>query len=470
MISNSGTIGVYSGTLEVDAGGQAYNTFTNSGSLVIAAGSVVQIPNNYTQTSTGSLQPILAGPTSFGQLQVSGQVTLAGGLHVGAANNFEPTTNETFPVVSAGSTIGTFSTLSGLNFSNGISLYPVYSSTGVVLISQHLATAPAALSFAVAADASGGPQVTLDNPDGKVRSRFMAFDPSFTGGVRVATADVNGDGIPDVIVGTGPGVPTLVRLLDGVTRTELFSVHPFEPAFTGGVFVAAGDLTGDGTPDLIVTPDEGGGPRVQVYDGKTFAKVADFFGIDDPSFRGGARAAVGDLAGDGYGDVVVAAGFGGGPRVSIFDGKALSSGRFVHPVNDFFIFGGSDAVNLRNGVFIAAGDVNGDGFADLIAGGGPGGGPRVLVVDGRSLLQNGPAQLVPLANFFAGNPENRGGIRVAVKEIDGDNHADLVTGAGVGAGSTVTAYAGSAIPADGQPPVLWSADVFPGFTGGVFVG
>ena len=42
------------------------------------------------------------------------------------------------------------------------------------------------------------------------------------------------------------------------------------------------------TPELVITPDEGGGPRVRVFNGKGFAQVADFFGIDDPNFRGGA--------------------------------------------------------------------------------------------------------------------------------------------------------------------------------------
>src|SRR5207248_6721301 len=135
--------------------------------------------------------------------------------------------------------------------------------------------------------------------------------PAFAGGVRVAAADFNGDGVADVVAGTGPGSATHVRVLDGKDQHELFAVDPFEATFTGGVFVAAGDVNGDGVPDLVVTPDEGGGPRVRVFSGKGFSQLADFFGIDDPAFRGGARAAVGDVNGDGAGDVIVAAGFGG---------------------------------------------------------------------------------------------------------------------------------------------------------------
>lgn len=76
----------------------------------------------------------------------------------------------------------------------------------------------------------------------------------------------------------------------GLDPLVLFDFAPFEAMFTGGVFVTAGDLTGDGIPELVVTPDQGGGPRVQVYSfaAGSFTKVADFFGIDDPNFRGGA--------------------------------------------------------------------------------------------------------------------------------------------------------------------------------------
>src|SRR5205085_980685 len=181
-----------------------------------------------------------------------------------------------------------------------------------------------------------------------------AFDPTFTGGVRTAMADFTSDGVPDLVVGNGPGAATRVRVLDGTDPTnEVFAAAPFEASFTGGVYVAAGDLNGDGRPDLVITPDEGGGPRVRVFNGKGFAQLADFFGIDDPNFRGGARAAVGDVNGDGTGDLVVAAGFGGGPRVAAFNGKSLGTGSPVKGVADFFAF----EQGLRNGVFVAVGSI-----------------------------------------------------------------------------------------------------------------
>lgn len=263
-------------------------------------------------------------------------------------------------------------------------------------------------------------------PSGVVAAPGVPFG-NFSGGVRVATADITGDGVSDVIYGTGPGVSTQVVIFNGATGAQIAQQFPFEPSFTGGVYVAAGDLNGDGKADLVVTPDEGGGPRVLIYDGATGSIIADFFGIDDPNFRGGARAALGDINGDGRVDLIIAAGFGGGPRVAIFDGMTVPGAFSANPptrlVQDFFAF----EETLRNGTFVAAADLDGDGFGDLIAGGGPGGGPRVTVFSGQQLLGN---SLVPIINFFAGDDRNRGGVRVAAIDVEGDGWPDLITGDG----------------------------------------
>src|SRR5207244_9181626 len=90
-----------------------------------------------------------------------------------------------------------------------------------------------------------------------------------------------------------------------------------------GVSVAVGDVNGDGWPDVIVAAGRGGGPRVRVFDGLTGEQLAgplgNFFAFDS-SFTGGVSVAAADLNGDGAADIIVAAGSGGGPRVRVFDG------------------------------------------------------------------------------------------------------------------------------------------------------
>ncbi|HEY2787000.1 MAG TPA: Ig-like domain repeat protein [Fimbriiglobus sp.] len=319
--------------------------------------------------------------------------------------------------------------------------------------------------FAVGAGSGGPSTVTEYNPDRSVVATFNPF-PGATGGVRTAVADFNGDGTADIAFGTGPGVIAEVKILDGKTGAVLFDVQPFDD-FTGGVFVAAGFILGNGMADLVITPDVTGGPRVEVYEGGDFKEFANFFGIDDPNFRGGARAAVGDLNGDGHSDLVISAGFTGGPRISVYDGAALLQRRLVHPVADFFAFEST----LRNGVYLAVGDTNGDGLSDLIFGAGPGGGPRVLIISGQTLLTQGAIAAIdtPIANFFGGDGNNRGGIRVAVKNLDGDGYADVLTGSGQTGGSEIATYLGKNLTVDSAIEDS-KFDSIPGFTGGVFVG
>jgi hypothetical protein len=329
--------------------------------------------------------------------------------------------------------------------------------------------------FAVGSDFGANGSVQFFNADKSSRLIDPLFPfEGFTGAVRVASGDVNGDGVSDIVVGTGAGRATQVKIIDGAKLTELKTIDPFEATFKGGVYVAVGDLNGDGFADIVITPDEGGGPRARVFSGKDFSQLADFFGIEDPNFRGGARAAIGDITGDGKAELVIAAGFGGGPRVSVFDGAKLSAeGGLTEnqtfsrwntwkPFGDFLTF----EPGLRNGSFVAVGDVNGDGKADLVAGGGPGGGPRVTIFDGASLFASIQK---PIANFFTGDVNSRGGVRVAVKNLDGDTKADVLTGSGTGSGSKVIAYVSTQVLTE-QPSSLYEFDAIPGYTGGIFVG
>ena len=325
-------------------------------------------------------------------------------------------------------------------------------------------TTPQFLSrFAVGTGAGASPVANVYEPNGILAFSVTPFSSSFTGGVRVAMADVNGDAALDLIVGTGPGIPTNVKIYDGKTQQVLFTVDPYESSFIGGVYVSAGDIDGDGKAEFAISPDEGGGPRVRVFRGRDFSQLIDFFGIDDPNFRGGARTAIGDLNNDGKGDLAVAAGFGGGPRVALFNGALLSAAQQPKFVGDFFVY----EETLRNGSFPAIGDLNHNGFAELIVGGGPGGGPRVQALDGQALTTNGT--LTPLVNYFAGDPNNRGGIRIASRLVTGDNLADIVTGDGDGAAGTVRLFAGSSLLGGSFEPTVTLTPFGP-IPGGVFVG
>ena len=275
----------------------------------------------------------------------------------------------------------------------------------------------------VAEDAGGGWVRVFDFGAGAERFRFQPFG-TFAGGVRVATADVTGDGIPDVIAVPGAGGGPVVRVFDGNSGVAVRNFLAFEPEFRGGLRVAVADLNGDFVPDVIVTPDAGGGPIVRAFDGATGAVLANFFALDD-TFRGGLRIAAADVNRDGTGDLIVTAGVGGGPRVAGYDGRFLGTTQ-AKLFNDFFAF----APELRSGFWVTAADADGDGFADVVLGAGPGGGPRAVVYDGEALATGGGAQA--LASFFAGDVNSRSGARVAAADLDGDGRAEVLAAGGAG--------------------------------------
>jgi FG-GAP repeat len=105
---------------------------------------------------------------------------------------------------------------------------------------------------------------------------------------------VNGDGKADIITGAGPGAGPHVKAFDGATNATLASFFAFDAGFNGGVRVAAGDVTGDGIDDLIVAAGPGGGPHVKAFKGDTGALVHSFLAAA-PSFTGGIFVAGGDV-------------------------------------------------------------------------------------------------------------------------------------------------------------------------------
>ena len=340
--------------------------------------------------------------------------------------------------------------------------------------------------LAVGGSLDGTAQVYTPAADGSglnpAATTLTAFS-QFYGNVRTATGDVNGDGYADTVLVTGPGTPIGFAVVSGADNRTLL-VNPTSPfigseTFSGGGFVAVGDLDNDGRAEVVITPDQGGGPRVAVFSltaVRGLVQRQNFFGIDDPDFRGGARAAVGDVNGDGVREVIVAAGFQGGPRVAVFEGKSLFAGQPSKLTNDFFAFPGDDAETLRNGAFVTAGDLDGDGYADLIFGGGPGGGPRVFALSGKLLSAGDVAATyaAPVANFFVnGDTASRGGVRLTAMDVDGDARADLVAGSGEGLTDQVVVYLGVRVTPDGEPPVAQRLDPFQtrvALRNGLFVG
>jgi subtilisin-like proprotein convertase family protein len=431
------------------------------------------VPATFTVTAYdpfGNVATGFTGPanvsTSDPRAKVDNPIAVTNGVGTGSVT-FRTTGTQSVTVTDA-TTGGVVGTAGGLN---------VGAAPPDVVVPGAVAALSLSDLTAVGTDAGTPSLVSVLNRDGSLKYQFAPYGPEYTGGVRVALQRTPAG--PRVVVAPGPGTPPEVRIFDPATGQVVQTIMAFEATFTGGVFVATGDINTDGYDDVILSPDNGGGPRVRVLDGRTLGTLADFFGIDDPNFRGGVRATLTDINGDGTNDLIVAAGFGGGPRVAIFDGKSVLTGSQTpaRMVADFFAF----EPELRNGAYVSGGDVDGDGFGDLAFGAGPGGGPRVRVVNGLQILLASPfpnLDLVPQAqigNFFAGSAEATGGVRVTMKQLAPDNPdgtlppAAIVTGSG-SLNTLVTSYTANQILSNVIPDSLWTFEGLAGATNGVFVG
>jgi serralysin len=211
----------------------------------------------------------------------------------------------------------------------------------------------------------------------------------------------------------GPQGGAAVNVQTGDLVGQFFA---YDPRFQGGLFVAAGDFNGDGRSEIVTGPDQGGGPHIVVFTlnpanpnintnfvqfGTLFPGVTPFaaagFFAYDAGFSGGVRVAVGDVNGDGFMDIITGAGPGGGPHVKVFSG---APGGGV--IRSFFAYD----PGFRGGVYVAAGDYDlvangvtpGKFTADIMTGAGAGGGPHVKVFSG-----SGSGLLT---EFFAFGPDS----------------------------------------------------------------
>src|SRR5207302_1388616 len=121
------------------------------------------------------------------------------------------------------------------------------------------------------------------------QGNFAPYDPVFTAGAFVAAGPVI-SGYKDYIVTTPdlPGGPDLRVYDDSHNQslpTQISSFHPYDNSFTGGVRLAVADTNGDGQAEIITAPGPGGGPDVRVftYTGIMTGEVIAF----DGGFTGG---------------------------------------------------------------------------------------------------------------------------------------------------------------------------------------
>jgi len=245
-------------------------------------------------------------------------------------------------------------------------------------------------------------------------------------GYRAYTLTVSTSSLPPL------GTPNIVAAsATGLGTVTIFNAngtprstfHPYGTYYLGGITVAQGDVDGDGTNDLITGTTFGAEPHVKVFNGKTLAVMQSFYAYTQ-SFTGGVSVAAGDVNGDGNADIITGAGPGGGPHVQVFNGTNAQL------IDSFFAYN----QNFKGGVHVAAGDLNNDGKDDIITGAGASGGSHVKAFSG--------ADQSTLLSFMAYNAQFTGGVNVATGDFNGDGNDDIITGPGIGGGPNVKVFNG----------------------------
>ena len=269
-------------------------------------------------------------------------------------------------------------------------------------------TPPLAGPFIAAGSGQGG-LVSIFNANGTPRQTFAPYGTGYQGAITVAQGDVNGDGVADLVTGTGAGVAPHVLVLDGNTLAVISSFYAYAEQFLGGVRVAAGDVDGNGKAEVVTGTGPGSAPNVCVFNGTTGATQQSFYAYA-PEYLGGINVGAGDVTGDGKADIITGSGVGVSPHVVVFDSATAQA------LYSFYAY----LPQFKGGVNVGAGDVDGDGKVDILTGAGPGGDPHVKVFSGADGTQK--------QSFDAFAVDFNGGVSVASADLNQDGKADIIAG------------------------------------------
>lgn len=207
-------------------------------------------------------------------------------------------------------------------------------------------------------------------------------------------------------------MPVEVRVWNWNTSQLKKSFLAYPENNRNGADVAVGDFTGDGSQEIAIGAGRNSGPHVRIFSETGALKGLDFFPFK-PEYHGGLSIAAGDVTGDGRAELVVAPRTEAQARIRVYKTNAQRE-----IVADFLAYPES----FQGGANVTLGDFNGDGKAEIAVAPGNAGAPLIRIFDqnGRSLGKD----------FYAFGKEDKGGASVAAADFDGDGIDELIVGHG----------------------------------------
>ena len=182
----------------------------------------------------------------------------------------------------------------------------------------------------VSSQFNGGPQIRVFDGFGNLKFQFFAAEENLRNGIQIAIGDINGDKKNEIIVGIGDQGKFLIRVFDNRGENLNKDFYAFDNFKIGELSLATIDLGGDGTDEILV--GSGGGEQSLVKIFRADGSLINQFPVYHKDFQGAVKIAAADFDQDNRGDIVVTPGFNGGPHLRIFDGfgkPRINPGFFV---------------------------------------------------------------------------------------------------------------------------------------------
>lgn len=265
--------------------------------------------------------------------------------------------------------------------------------------------------------------VVYDTNTSKVKSSFSAYPSSMTQGVEVATGDVDGDGIDEIITGTGDGAVAEVRVfeLDG---TQIGNWFPYSATSTTGVRVGTADTDKDGIYEVVTVPGPGATPLVRRFTKNGSHLGTDFYALDG-KFKGGAFISGVDFDGNGKDELAIGAGPGGGAQVTV---NNPNTGEIKA---NFFAY---DQYTFKGGIRVSRADTDGQGGEEVVA-------VPAVGTSHTQMFSRVPGAVNQLnPGFFAYDTAYTSGFNISALDITQDGQDELAIGTGPGMYSEVALY------------------------------
>lgn len=275
-----------------------------------------------------------------------------------------------------------------------------------------------------------------------VEKEFYPFpETSQVQGVNVASGDINGDGLNEIVIATGRNEKPLIRIFNN--KAELINeFQAYADNFQEGFKVTVAKLYPNQPAVILTAPNEGGGPHIKIFNSQG-VMITDFFAFDSRVYSG-VNVSAGDFNRDGQLEIVAGSGYQSEPKIKIFD-------NYGHWLKEFLAYD----KKIKSGVTVLAFDTNTDGQVEIIT---------APYQDAISEIKIFTVDGLLLSKFEAYPKDYFGGLNLTAGDNDNDKKTEIIIAPGFGLDSTIKFFS-----LEGILKPSPNFKVFPEFKGGVSI-